>query len=161
MPLLLNLIVLQPGEAMYLSPGTPHAYLHGSGLEIMANSDNVLRAGLTGKHIDSEQLLMHTSFSAQTAAQWRVLPQVVGDELRFPVPVTDFSLAILPLGDSAHCLQHDGPLILFCIKGEATCQSGQAIVTLLPGESLFVAATDGRVTVDGQGDIAIAGAGER
>ncbi|MCV5928355.1 mannose-6-phosphate isomerase, partial [Escherichia coli] len=51
-PLLLNVITLKPGEAMFLDAETPHAYLKGTGLEIMANSDNVLRAGLTPKYMD-------------------------------------------------------------------------------------------------------------
>ena len=54
-PLILNVIELQPGEAMFLYAETPHAYLRGTGIEIMANSDNVLRAGLTPKHIDVDE----------------------------------------------------------------------------------------------------------
>lgn len=159
MPLLLNLIALQPGEAMFLSPGTPHAYLQGCGLEIMANSDNVLRAGLTCKHIDSQQLLAHTRFTSLRQNEWRVRPCIVDGEVRFPVPVDDFSLAILSLGNSGHHLQQSGPLILFCIKGKAICQSGRTILRLLPGQSLFVAAADRPVTVYGHGEIAIAGGG--
>ncbi|MCV5889331.1 mannose-6-phosphate isomerase, partial [Escherichia coli] len=53
---------LQPGEAMFLSARTPHAYIKGTGLEIMANSDNVLRAGLTPKHMDVEELVKCTDF---------------------------------------------------------------------------------------------------
>lgn len=159
MPLLLNLIALQPGEAMFLSPGTPHAYLQGCGLEIMANSDNVLRAGLTAKHIDSQQLLANTRFSSLSTAEWRIHSCLQDGEIRFPVPVDDFSLAILPLGHSGHHLQQSGPLILFCIKGKAICQSGRTILRLLPGESLFVAAADRPVTVYGHGEIAMAGGG--
>ncbi|MDO2950481.1 mannose-6-phosphate isomerase, class I, partial [Aeromonas simiae] len=59
-PLLLHVVTLAPGQAMYLGAGTPHAYIRGAGLEIMANSDNVLRAGLTGKHMDVEELLSCT-----------------------------------------------------------------------------------------------------
>lgn len=161
MPLLLNLITLQPGEAMFLSPGTPHAYLQGSGLEIMANSDNVLRAGLTCKHIDSDQLLAHTRFSGLSVAECRVHPRVLDGEIRFPVPVEDFSLAILPLDGSVHLLQQRGPLILFCIQGKVSCESGSTILILLPGESLFVAADDSQVAVYGYGEIAIAGGGDR
>ena len=56
-PLLLNVVELQPGEAMFLDAGTLHAYLEGTGLEVMASSDNVLRGGLTPKHIDVPELL--------------------------------------------------------------------------------------------------------
>uniref|UniRef100_UPI002AA0D38C mannose-6-phosphate isomerase, class I n=2 Tax=Morganellaceae TaxID=1903414 RepID=UPI002AA0D38C len=56
-PLMLNIVELQPGDAMFLAARTPHAYLEGVGLEVMANSDNVLRAGLTSKHIDVKELV--------------------------------------------------------------------------------------------------------
>ncbi|MEX6115606.1 mannose-6-phosphate isomerase, class I, partial [Providencia stuartii] len=61
-PLLLNVVELQPGEAMFLYARTPHAYIEGVGLEIMANSDNVLRAGLTNKHIDVPELIANVDF---------------------------------------------------------------------------------------------------
>jgi len=60
MPLILNVIELQPTQAMFLSAQTPHAYLSGTGLEVMASSDNVLRAGLTNKHLDVDELLKNT-----------------------------------------------------------------------------------------------------
>ena len=66
MPLLLNVVVLQPGQAMFLFAKTPHAYLQGSGLEIMANSNNVLRAGLTPKHIDIPELLDNVEFVSRS-----------------------------------------------------------------------------------------------
>ena len=56
-PLLLNVVKLNPGEAMFLFAETPHAYLQGVALEVMANSDNVLRAGLTPKYIDIPELV--------------------------------------------------------------------------------------------------------
>lgn len=61
-PLMLHVLTLQPGEAMFLDARTPHAYLKGTALEIMANSDNVLRAGLTPKHIDVVELAKCTLF---------------------------------------------------------------------------------------------------
>ncbi|TOC16456.1 mannose-6-phosphate isomerase, partial [Vibrio parahaemolyticus] len=61
-PLMLNVLTLKPGEAMFLDARTPHAYIGGTGLEVMANSDNVLRAGLTSKHIDVYELARCTLF---------------------------------------------------------------------------------------------------
>ena len=54
--MLMNRVVLQPGDAIFLDAGNLHAYLHGAGIEIMANSDNVLRGGLTSKHVDVDEL---------------------------------------------------------------------------------------------------------
>lgn len=65
-PYIMNLITLKPGQAIFLPPGVPHAYLHGSGVEIMANSDNVLRGGLTAKHIDKSELLSVLKFEPVT-----------------------------------------------------------------------------------------------
>lgn len=62
---LLNLVSLQPGEAMYLPAGVLHAYLEGVGVELMANSNNVLRGGLTSKHVDVDELLKHVSFESE------------------------------------------------------------------------------------------------
>ena len=67
--LLLNRLVLQPGEAIYLPAGNLHAYLHGTGVEILANSDNILRCGLTPKHVDVPELLRVLDF---TCADMRV-----------------------------------------------------------------------------------------
>ncbi|KFK48038.1 mannose-6-phosphate isomerase, class I, partial [Vibrio vulnificus] len=68
-PLMLNVITLQPGEAMFLQAETPHAHLHGKGLEIMANSDNVLRAGLTPKYMDIVELVACTQFKHKPLEQ--------------------------------------------------------------------------------------------
>ena len=64
--LLLNLVVLAPGEALYLPAGNLHAYLSGAGVELMANSDNVLRGGLTSKHVDVAELLRVLDFTPHT-----------------------------------------------------------------------------------------------
>jgi mannose-6-phosphate isomerase len=61
-PVLLNLICLKPGQAMFLFAGELHAYLDGLGIELMANSDNVLRGGLTPKHVDVPELLKVVNF---------------------------------------------------------------------------------------------------
>ena len=61
--LLLNRLVLAPGEAIYLPAGNLHTYLHGTGVEVLANSDNVLRGGLTPKHVDVPELLRVLDFS--------------------------------------------------------------------------------------------------
>lgn len=68
-PLMLNVLTLKPGQAMYLDACTPHAYIKGTGLEIMANSDNVLRSGLTPKYMDVDELVKCTVFKTKPAEQ--------------------------------------------------------------------------------------------
>ncbi|MGL6020648.1 MAG: mannose-6-phosphate isomerase, partial [Gibbsiella quercinecans] len=89
-PLLLNVVKLEPGEAMFLYAETPHAYLKGVALEVMANSDNVLRAGLTPKFIDIPELLANLQFRPQPASGLLTQPEQRGNELFFPIPVDDF-----------------------------------------------------------------------
>jgi mannose-6-phosphate isomerase len=73
-PLLLNVVKLNPGEAMFLFAETPHAYLQGVALEVMANSDNVLRAGLTPKYIDIPELVANVKFVAKPAGELLTQP---------------------------------------------------------------------------------------
>ena len=96
-PLLLNIIHLQPGEAIYLGAGCLHAYLKGSGIEVMASSDNVLRGGLTNKHIDREELSTIVKFDELTNRIRPVESYQYGLERRFPVPCKDFQLSIIEL----------------------------------------------------------------
>ena len=74
--LLMNRVTLQPGQAIFLDAGNLHAYLHGAGIEIMANSDNVLRGGLTSKHVDVDALVSVLDFSP------------IGDDTIGPEPVS-------------------------------------------------------------------------
>jgi mannose-6-phosphate isomerase class I len=95
---LLNLVHLQPGEAMYLPAGILHAYLEGSGMEIMANSNNVLRGGLTPKHADVPELLASLTFEGASAEI--LLPALVPDsrEWRYETPAREFELRRLEIG---------------------------------------------------------------
>ncbi|EEJ9024946.1 mannose-6-phosphate isomerase, partial [Salmonella enterica subsp. enterica] len=85
-PLLLNVVKLNPGEAMFLFAETPHAYLQGVALEVMANSDNVLRAGLTPKYIDIPELVANVKFEPKPAGKLLTAPVKSGAELDFPIP---------------------------------------------------------------------------
>ncbi|ARU93091.1 mannose-6-phosphate isomerase [Tatumella citrea] len=154
MPLLLNVVVLQPGQAMFLYAKTPHAYLQGSGLEIMANSNNVLRAGLTPKHIDIPELLKNVEFVSCPEEQLLTRPVISQNEISFPVPVDDFSFAIHQLQPAPQALSWPGPRIIFCLEGTARCQCSGQELTLQPGESAFIPATEGPLLVSGQGRLA-------
>ncbi|MBJ7220789.1 MULTISPECIES: mannose-6-phosphate isomerase [unclassified Brenneria] len=153
-PLLLNVITLQPGEAMFLYAQTPHAYLNGVALEVMANSDNVLRAGLTPKYIDIPELLANVQFDAKPAAQLLTAPISQGNELSFPIPVDDFAFSLHNLDGASQTLSQNSAAIVFCVDGDARLQKGDAQVRLKAGESCFIAANESPVTVQGQGRIA-------
>ena len=156
MPLLLNVLQLAPGEAMFLHARTPHAYLSGNGLEIMANSDNVLRAGLTSKHIDIDELVASVDFSSRPASSLLTPPELLPGEQAFPVPVPDFCFSVAELPPSPQPVRWQGPRIFFCLQGSARCTAGGQTLGLSPGESLFIPASEQEVLLSGQGRIAVA-----
>jgi mannose-6-phosphate isomerase len=151
--LLLNPVTLQPGEAMFVPAGGVHAYLHGMAVEIMASSDNVLRAGLTPKHVDVEELLRTVDYVA--APPIRIAPEVFHGATRvFYAPVDDFELSITTVDDDlVHPLPGRGPRILLCLDGELTIASADANMALGKGDSLFAPASDGELTACGHGTL--------
>lgn len=153
-PLLLNVITLQPGEAMFLYAQTPHAYLHGVALEVMANSDNVLRAGLTPKYIDIPELLANVRFLSKPANQLLMQPVQRGSEWSFPIPVDDFAFSLHALSEQPQALVQESAAIIFCVEGEAVLTGGERRLQLRPGESCFIRADEAPVTAHGQGRIA-------
>ncbi|EPZ6094067.1 mannose-6-phosphate isomerase [Enterobacter roggenkampii] len=153
-PLLLNVVKLNPGEAMFLFAETPHAYLQGVALEVMANSDNVLRAGLTPKYIDIPELVANVKFVAKPAAQLLTQPVKNGAELDFPIPVEDFAFSLHDLSQTETTIAQESAAILFCVEGEATLHKGEQRLVLKPGESAFVAANESPVSVSGTGRMA-------
>ncbi|EOE6915564.1 mannose-6-phosphate isomerase [Cronobacter turicensis] len=153
-PLLLNVVKLNPGEAMFLFAETPHAYLQGVALEVMANSDNVLRAGLTPKYIDIPELVANVKFVAKPAAQLLTQPEKDGAALEFPIPVEDFAFSLHDLQSQPQRLAQKSAAILFCVEGEAVLSKGDERLTLKPGESAFVAANESPVNASGVGRLA-------
>ncbi|HEX7505499.1 MAG TPA: mannose-6-phosphate isomerase, class I [Polyangia bacterium] len=109
--LLLNLIALEPGQGLFLSAGTPHAYLRGAGIEVMANSDNVLRAGLTEKHVDPRELLSILRFDSQPP---QILGAPVGDGATYATAADAFELHQINFGITATPERTaNGPELLF------------------------------------------------
>ncbi|MBK0000711.1 mannose-6-phosphate isomerase [Erwinia sp. S38] len=153
-PLLLNVIELQPGQAMFLFAETPHAYLNGVALEIMANSDNVLRAGLTPKYIDIPELLANLKFVEKPADTLLTVPVQQGNTQTFPIPVEDFAFAIHTLSAEPLSVEQQSAAIIFCIEGEAVLDNGKQQLTLKPGESAFIAASESPITLSGSGRVA-------
>ncbi|MFK0044846.1 mannose-6-phosphate isomerase, class I [Streptomyces sp. NPDC090741] len=145
--MLLNHVRLQPGEAMFLGAGVPHAYLDGLGVELLANSDNVLRAGLTPKHVDVPELLKIVRFEPGDPAVQR--PEGNGEEV-YETPIDEFRLSRFALapGAAPHLLPDTAPQILLCTAGRP--KAGE--VTLSPGESVFVPAGE-KVELSGIGTV--------
>lgn len=153
-PLLLNVVKLNPGEAMFLFAETPHAYLQGVALEVMANSDNVLRAGLTPKYIDIPELVANVKFEAKPAAELLTQPVKNGAELDFPIPVDDFAFALHDLSHNETAIAQQSAAILFCVEGEAVLSQGEQRLVLKPGESAIISASEPAVSVSGVGRLA-------
>lgn len=152
--LLLNPVTLEPGEAMFVPTGGVHAYLEGTAVELMANSDNVLRAGLTTKHIDIPQLLANVDYVA--APPIRIAPEVVNEVTRvFYAPVDDFELSVTDVaGGRTYQLPGRGPRIVLCLDGEVTVAAEtEESLTLARGASAFVPAADGGLTISGAGRV--------
>ncbi|MEV5849957.1 mannose-6-phosphate isomerase, class I [Streptomyces sp. NPDC051985] len=147
--MLLNHVRLQPGEALFLGAGIPHAYLNGLGVEIMANSDNVLRCGLTPKHVDVPELLRIVRFEAADAGVLRPEAAPDGEEV-YETPIDEFRLSryVLPEGTTAHDLTLPTPQILLCTAG--TVRTGE--YDLAPGQSVFVPAGE-KAEVSGAGTV--------
>ncbi|THA70224.1 mannose-6-phosphate isomerase, class I [Streptomyces sp. A0642] len=147
--MLLNYVQLQPGEALFLGAGVPHAYLAGLGVEIMANSDNVLRCGLTPKHIDVPELLRIVRFEATEPGILRPEASPSGEEL-YETPVDEFRLSRFDLSPGAAPvdLTVPTPQILLCTAG--TPKAGE--LGLGPGQSVFVPAGE-KAEVSGTGTL--------
>ncbi|MGW0391877.1 mannose-6-phosphate isomerase, class I [Streptomyces sp. NPDC003042] len=145
--MLLNHVRLQPGEAMFLGAGVPHAYLDGLGVELLANSDNVLRAGLTPKHVDVPELLKIVKFESGDPAVQR--PEGDGEEV-YETPIDEFRLSrfLLAPGGAPRVLPDTTPQILLCTAGAP--HIGE--LTLAPGESVFVPAGE-KAELSGTGTV--------
>jgi mannose-6-phosphate isomerase len=136
--LMCNHLKLAPGEAVYLPAGNLHAYLSGAGIEVMASSDNVLRGGLTRKHVDLAALIEVLDF---TDGRVPVIHPVLGPGgLRYPVPVEDFDLTRCQLDDQSGSLATPGPQVLLCTEGTAVLTSADGELVLEKGRSAFVPA---------------------
>ncbi|MGY1715063.1 mannose-6-phosphate isomerase, class I [Geodermatophilus nigrescens] len=136
--LMCNHLKLAPGEAVFLPAGNLHAYLSGAGVEVMASSDNVLRGGLTSKHVDLAALIEVLDFSD---GKIPVLHPVLGPGgLRYPVPVDDFDLTRVQLDEQAGPLTTRGPQVVLCTEGRAVLAGADGEVVLERGSSAFVPA---------------------
>ena len=164
--LLLNRVRLAPGEALFLPAGNIHSHLHGTAVEVMASSDNVLRAGLTNKHVDAAELVRITDFTPRPIPV--VVPERDGPVLMYRPGAAEFELAYVTLaaldGQDWHELPVAGPRILLVLDGELEVAVGsdapggeRTIEEVGRGTSLFVPAQSGALAVRGIGTVVVAG----
>lgn len=146
--LLLNKFTLQPGEGLYLDAGQLHAYVKGLGVEIMANSDNVLRGGLTSKHVDVPELVKVLDFSSLTDPQ--VQTAIDGEWISYPAPIEEFKLSKLKLTAPA-IVDADGPAIVLVTDGSATLTCGSDTLELSAGQAAWIPAADPQVELAATG----------
>ena len=138
-PLYLNVFNLEPGEAIFLQAGVLHAYCSGFGVELMANSDNVLRGGLTGKHIDIPELMHVLDFTPMTPQIIKPVPGTVpnmesGSCFTYPAPCDEFSLTRINSTGVTVPWRTEGPAIGIVTEGEVNAGG----MILKQGESVFI-----------------------
>ncbi len=151
-PLLLNTVELAPGEALFLSPGELHSYLSGVAVEVMASSDNVLRGGLTPKHVDVPELLATLSFRAGPPSRVEPRPLAPGVGV-YHTPNAHFVLSVLsPSAESPVESVGSGSVeILLCVRGDAEVRDrGGEGLMLRRGESALVPAGAAGYRVTGE-----------
>ncbi len=144
-----NLLHLKPGEGIYQPAGLPHAYLEGQNVEVMANSDNVLRAGLTDKHIDVPELMKHVKFEP-------TIPNIIQAENKtvqvYATPAAEFELRRFSLS-GAVTMQTESATIFFVYDGGAVVKTSDALLPVKRGEAALVVANQA-IAVEPEGKAA-------
>jgi len=148
---LLNRIRLERFDAMYLPAGNVHAYLHGTGFEVMANSDNVLRGGFTRKHVDVPELMAVVDFTPLADPVLRATPAEVPGLSSYRTGCEYFSVRRADLDGAEIALDVAGPRIVACVDGAVTVRAGDEPVELTAGRSAFVSATEPPCSLTGRG----------
>lgn len=156
-PLLLEVVRLAPGDAVHLPAGNLHAYLTGAGVEIMAASDNVLRGGLTTKHVDIDELLHVVRFEPGTPPG--PVRTTAGRTTRYEMGERAFALADIAPGEEPEPWQAEGPALLLATGGPVDVAGVEHGVTIDHGGAAFLAAGEGPVAVSGPGHLWCATAG--
>jgi mannose-6-phosphate isomerase, class I len=136
---LFNIVNLQVGEGIFQAAGVPHAYLRGQNIELMACSDNVIRGGLTPKHVNIEQLLKIIDCS-------EIIPQIIAPAPKnqvytYPTPIADFALSNMPYAKNTEISDRTlNGTILLVMAGEITLEAAQQKLTLKQGQAAFIEA---------------------
>ena len=134
-----NILKLSKGEAIFQDAGLPHAYLEGKNMELMANSDNVLRGGLTTKHIDVEELLKNTKFEETIPAILHGNYNKSNGEVVYKTTTKDFEMSKIELNSStSHRSVSNSIEILIAMKGSATVIENKNAFFLEKGQSIVI-----------------------
>ncbi|MQA03670.1 MAG: mannose-6-phosphate isomerase, class I [Streptosporangiales bacterium] len=147
--LLLNYVRLAPGEALYLPAGNMHAYLRGASVELMASSDNVIRGGLTAKHVDVPELLQVLDASSWHAGT--ISGERHGAEWVYPTGARHFQLSRVELDGAQATVGGGVPQILLCTAGQVSLRAADGHMTLTRGCAAFVGAETPALDVEGRG----------
>lgn len=149
-PLYLNLVTLAPGEALFLPAGELHAYLEGSALEIMANSDNVLRGGLTAKHVDVPELLATLGFEPRAPELLHAVDDDPGVRV-YRTPAQEFELGLVDVRpDRPVAATAPEVAVLLCLEGRARLLAASAAVPFERGRAVLVPAALGGYRLEGE-----------
>lgn len=156
--LLMNYVVLSKGEAAFVPAGMPHAYLSGLGVEIMLASDNVLRGGLTPKHIDVVELAKVLVFEETEAKPVQVRKLAVGlEEFDIPTPEFHFYRATLSANNLLVDLNLPGDAIVLCTSGAIAVSSSKGEREVInPAEAAFISGDARTFSLAGNGEAFIA-----
>jgi mannose-6-phosphate isomerase len=144
--LLLNRVRLERFDAVYLPAGNVHAYLHGLGFEVMANSDNVLRGGLTSKHVDVPELVSVVDFEPLADPVLTATPAGV-----YETGCEYFAIHRVDLDGDERTVDGAGPRIICCVAGTIDAAGKESVVTLSAGRSAFAAGPEGPCILRGSG----------
>jgi mannose-6-phosphate isomerase len=152
-PMMLHLICLEPGQALYLPAGEPHAYLEGVGMELMANSDNVLRGGLTGKHVDVPELMRVLRFQPRHPDVFDGRRGLAAEKV-YETPAEEFCLSMISVDaqQSYHSPERRSVEIGICVGGSAELRElpGQRTLSLHQGSSFIVPAACAGYRIQGE-----------
>ncbi|MCG8838164.1 mannose-6-phosphate isomerase, class I [Tenacibaculum dicentrarchi] len=136
-----NIVNLSKGEAIFQDAGVPHAYLEGKNIELMANSDNVLRGGLTSKHIDVEELLKNTKFEETIPKILYGIKSPLNDELVYQTKAKDFRLSKIQSNEAIRYNSTSKSIeILIILKGNATVIRHKNRINIEKGQAILIKA---------------------
>jgi len=150
-PLYLNYVHLRPGEAMFLPAGELHAYLNGVALELMANSDNVIRGGLTAKHVDVEELSNILRF--RSVKNRIILPEKDKNKGIYKTPAEEFVLSVISVqkNNGYNGSERRNIEIILCIEGKAVIScSENSRLKISKGESVIIPASAKGYCIEGK-----------
>jgi mannose-6-phosphate isomerase len=154
--LLVNHVVLRKGQVLYLPAGNIHAYLEGVGIELMSSSDNVLRGGITPKHVDVEELLRVLDFATGLIPLLAPTEPMPGLRI-FRPDVPDFALAVIELDRSSGVgLDPRGPAVALCVAGGFALAGRAGSAAIAKGEALYVSGDEGELRIEGSGLLFVA-----